>query len=1037
MAATSGALRPSGFFVLRTPLLSFDEFLRWSDARQSDGRDRQAGLLDILGRPEVLDALYLASPSLVDALADPGGRRGRRALPGLASYFARMCSRVTPFGLFAGLGVGHLGPTTSLDVPDASGCHRHTRLDVGYLSTLVAALEGDPEVRRLLTWWPNTSILRAGGRVHVAAGEVAAGRRSYRLVAVEETEALAASLERAGPGATPEELAAFLVANGAARPQAEDFVDRLIEAQLLVSELEVHVTGDDPVDSLIATLAAHPHTARTARCLDEVRTALADIDARGPGATPAEYRRVQALLAALPVAPEDGRLFQVDMTKPSPTPSLGPAPLAEIARVVDILGRLARPPRPDSPLARFRDALVDRYDDMEVPLLEALDPEVGIGFGAVAEPGADLPPILEGLDVVPPTAGEDGSFGAREAALLGMLLAAVERGETEIRLDDADLVALASPEPPPLPDCVEVIVVLAAASAEAIDRGEFRVLVRGMLGPPGVSVLGRFCHADPHLAGHVRAQLAAEEACRPDAAYAEVVHLPQGRAGNILCRPVLRPYEIPYLGRSGAPNDARLPPSDLTVGVDGGRVVLRSRRLGREVVPRLTAAHDFSSGSIGVYHLLCALADQETAPRFGWDWGPLVAAPFLPRVTHGRLVLARAQWRLAAAELADVARLRVGGRLPRFVAIADGDNDLVTDLDDELSVDALRRHTAGRADVSVMELFPGPDELCSTGPTGRFTHDLVVPFVRDPAAGPAPTAPGPRPARNRPAPRRRFPPGSEWFYAKLYTGPGLAERVLADLVRPLVDDAMARGLADRWFFVRYADPAWHLRLRIHGDPAELLSGLHALGAPLLDDGRMWRVQVDTYEPETGRYGGDEGIALSERVFHADSEAVLDLCARFGGDAGQDARWRLAVLGIDLLLSDLGFDLAAKEAWAGRQRLAYARELRVSRRLQGQLGDLHRAHRRSVADLLGGGAAADHPLSVGIAILGRRSAAMEPLARELGERGMDLSSLAASYAHMHVNRLLRSAHRPQELVVYDLLHRYYAAQVAIARGYPAR
>jgi hypothetical protein len=41
----------------------------------------------------------------------------------------------------------------------------------------------------------------------------------------------------------------------------------------------------------------------------------------------------------------------------------------------------------------------------------------------------------------------------------------------------------------------------------------------------------------------------------------------------------------------------------------------------------------------------------------------------------------------------------------------------------------------------------------------------------------------------------------------------------------------------------------------------------------------------------------------------------------------------------------------------------------------------------------------------------------------------LTDVAMSYAHMHVNRLLRSAQRAQELVVYELLDRVYSSRAA--------
>src|SRR5262249_22589613 len=154
-----------------------------------------------------------------------------------------------------------------------------------------------------------------------------------------------------------------------------------------------------------------------------------------------------------------------------------------------------------------------------------------------------------------------------------------------------------------------------------------------------------------------------------------------------------------------------------------------------------------------------------------------------------------------------------------------------------------------------------PEQLCASGPEGRFVHELVVPFVRSSVAtGGSPVAESVGRQASRPSPRaveRTFPPGSEWLYAKLYTGTATADRVLSEVVRPVVGAALQSGAADGWFFLRYGDPDWHLRLRFHGAPerlhAEVLPALQAAVAPLLDDGRLWRAQLDTYEREVERY----------------------------------------------------------------------------------------------------------------------------------------------------------------------------------------
>jgi hypothetical protein len=62
-------------------------------------------------------------------------------------------------------------------------------------------------------------------------------------------------------------------------------------------------------------------------------------------------------------------------------------------------------------------------------------------------------------------------------------------------------------------------------------------------------------------------------------------------------------------------------------------------------------------------------------------------------------------------------------------------------------------------------------------------------------------------------------------------------------------------------------------------------------------------------------------------------------------------------------------------------------------------------------------------------------ALAPAAQELraladaGRLCVDIAELAMSLAHMHVNRMLRSAQRAQELVLYELLGRAYSSQAA--------
>src|SRR5262249_45468126 len=152
----------------------------------------------------------------------------------------------------------------------------------------------------------------------------------------------------------------------------------------------------------------------------------------------------------------------------------------------------------------------------------------------------------------------------------------------------------------------------------------------------------------------------------------------------------------------------------------------------------------------------------------------------------------------------------------------------------------------------------------------------------------------------------------------------------------------------------YGDPDWHLRLRFHGLPArlhgEVLPALQAAAGPLLADGRLWRVQLDTYEREVERDGGPEGIGLAERGLHADSEAILALAGLLAEDSRGEARWRLALCGMDRLLTDLGCDLDRRRAIVREARDRFAEEFQTDANFKHQLGIKFRPERSSLAAL---------------------------------------------------------------------------------------
>jgi len=989
-------LGPSGFFILRTPLLPFRELLDWADGAERDRGLLRARLREIVDRPEVREAIFVSSPLLEELIdvwkAEPDSERGRQCEPALVRFLARMCGRPTPFGLFAGVSLGTVGGETRLTLEGFETSRRRTRLDSSYLVEVVEGQLAAPEQREVTDYRPNPSLYRVGNRYRYIRSRPGAEEQRHELASIPESPALATVIAAAAKGAPPARLAEAVAG-------ARDVVDDLIERQVLVPSLALQLTGADSTYGLADAVPA----------LHAARRDLEAIDAEGLGVSPWRYRSVATELDTLTGKPRLEFLFQVDLVKRSPGAMLGDEVVREILRGIELRSRIDRPDE-DAVLQEFVERFEARFEGRAVPLLEALDPDVGVGLDEELE----FEPFAAELPSSPPAPA--ATWGQREEHLLSRVLALQAESKDELVLDAHDLAGLENADAAPLPDACAAQAVVAAASEAELASGRFRVLVGAASGPSGARWLGRFCHADDDLRAAVEGHLKAEEALEPDAVFAEIVHLPWIRDGNLVARPVLRSWELPCLDRSGVPPEQQVSLDDLLVSVADDRVSLWSRRLGRRVVPRLTSAHDFEKRGAPVYRFLCRLQGQGRSGE-GSFWGPLASAPWLPRVRSGRVVLERARWRLASDELRDIEALqewRRSRRVPRLVSLVGPWFELPTDLDNVLAVEALVQVLRRRGEVELVELFPPPDELCVHGPEGSYVHEVVVPFVRAEATEPAPQPP------SQVLVRRTFPPGSGWLYARIFTGEATADDVLLSDVAPLVREQLAAGAADSWFFLRYGAPAYHLRVRLHGDPGRLQAAVETAGASALERGLAWCIELGTYEREVERYGGPEAIELAERIFRADSDAVLALLPL----VEPDERWRTGLVGVHRLLLDLGFDLDGRLGIVRARAEAIARMRGWEKAVRGRIGSRFRRERTSLERLL----EAPPPEA-----LAERSRSLELPGRQLtrleldGRLTMPLTAVSTSLLHMHLNRLLRGDNTGQEGVICDFLARLYQAE----------
>jgi thiopeptide-type bacteriocin biosynthesis protein len=1030
--------------VLRSPLLSFDELVRWSEhGAAALGRDELvARLRRAFTRPELREALLFASPELEQRL--PAWLDGTSSDPKLdrtlARYYSRAASRSTPFGLFAGIAVGAIAEQDALRLGPISSHRRHTRLGMAYLLGRLRELGARDDVVARLRFEPSSTLYRIAGRIRfatLAADPKIGVTPAYPVVDVEPTPHLEAALSRATGGGTLDEIASALVSSDIDLERAASFVRELVDNQILVPCWLPAMSGREPFDTTASALrevgldSEADAFAATTRALSELDRAPAD-------QRPDGYRAIAAAIPAGEKPVEASQRFQTDLVKSGTALTLGRSTLAALLGAAELVQRVSTSGT-DPRLDEFRAKFSARYEGRFVPLVEALDADLGIGYDRFdAETQGEL---LEDLPFSrKPTASE--RFDAYDAARLFLLNRALSRGERVHELDDEELEKFPRRDPDALPESFAVL-----ARLHRLAGGETQIVVPHVIAPSAVSLMARFCHACPELAAAVHRHVELESARARDP-LVDIVHMPHGHVANILLRPVLRGYEITYHGKSGAPVDRQLPLEDLYVGVEAGRLVLHSKRLGRNVSVRITNAHNFEGWwNLPLYRFLGALQMRDHGDlASAFYWGALDSSPFLPRIVRGGVVLSLARWNISKAELGPAPRgvelLRERLRLPRWVTLPDGDQRLVIDLDNPLSVEVLWHEVHQRSGFSLEEHWPDPEGLAASAPEGRFASEILLPFVRREAAAAEPPVASaqPRPLFELERAVRSHPPGSDWLYLKVYSGRSRLRGVLDAAVEALSAPELARRI-ERWFFVPFGDPDPHLRLRVQGEPAALLAAvLPALRAAWAGDfasGAIARLELATYERELERYGGAPATELAERLFHADSVAVARLSELLEEDG---AAFELCVLGIHRLLVDFGLGTEARLRFARTAADDYGSEFGATTETWKKIGEKYRRLGPRLTELLFGEPPEGDPARAARGIFDARSERAVAVRHALAALGLptaEVEELLHSYAHMHAIRVLGDSARWYELVAYDFLRRLYATEAARANIRPSK
>lgn len=980
-------------------------------------------------------AIYLASTDFYRELEKRGFKYQELSSAQqntLRKYYNRACFRPTPFGAFSSIATTVWSQQEEqVRLSNGKG---ETQIKLDYLpelelcETLVCT-----EAKHVLQYRVNASLYKVSKHFrYIKHDKDARKKRSFSVISLTENKMLSDIIAFCTSERMLSEIAPFLAEKTALEPEAVDaMVDQLIGEQIILPLWGASITGEGCLEDLIAHLAAKGVWSQELEKIRIILNGLNDTDINEFDNILRYASQVESLLNE----PEEIRSLFYSVTDRGQTEGGLDVKFQQMIRDGLHCLNTLMPMQRSMELEDFKRAFTEKFEGREIPLLTALDPELGIGYENQEEVIYREDALLKDVRFDGGNKGTDQylKWTAGHSLLLNRLQQKTDgEGNYQIELSEKDLAGITQDDTHyKLPPSMSVV----------FRMHNDMLYLESAGGASATSLVGRFSVFSDEVLSAAREIAQTEQALNSEVLFAEIAHLCDPHAANINRRKHIRDYEIPVLVTSTLQQDRQIGLSDLFISVQNDQIILRSRKHNTIVVPRLSSAFNHNNSDLPVFRFLCDLQYQGLKTAFKLELSSFFPGlKFYPRVVYRSTILSLATWHLGAADFTWIKNSspeqcyesfiglakQIG--LPRYFTLTHHDNQLVFDRDKPeealLFLDAVKNSER----ITLNEF------LMNERNTAAITDAHNKPFIGQYIAAmylreAVYDVPGHLKFEGSRKNNRNFVPGTEWLYFKIYCHPVLTNELLCNVLAPLLHRVYKKKLIDKWFYVRYTDPDHHIRLRLHvtdGSLEMLIAAFSRRLKILLDERKIQKYYIDTYIRELERYAPAD-IGDVESYFFSSSLLMTDYIRRTEQSGSQYS------YDLDVIMLSVNEILDAFEL-TQEQRISLFQDLYTSfYREHGEDKDLKKSLEKKYGDVR--------------KEMNEIQQRLYLLREEMGEyyddlfghskliaarvrksRHTDPAGIMGDMIHMHLNRLFVQTPRRQELIIYYLLYRHYSAQM---------
>jgi len=860
----------SDFFFLRTPQFPISRILNFYE-NISFG---QNGIRDFLIReikdPIFSEALYIASPDLYYQTEKyiennfKDSRKCREIEISLIEYFTRMSTRCTPFGLFSVVSYGTFGQKTQICVNEV-GTERKITFDSEFLSQIVSDLEKNVHFRMQLKYFVNNSLSKRKNRLSVIKYTDKDSVRRFETTYLKTDLLLNKIIKLASSGIRYSQLVDLLTNLGYTEMQSIEYIDDIIDSQILISELEPSLLKGEYFNHMLETLKNFENPQIYLPVFKFATNKLANINSSSDKVD--IYKKIYASFRDVNSSIRESKIFQVDSINSESNNLLDDDILKSLMSGVEIVKLLNPTNNLESRLEEFKTEFYKRYEDHTVRLVDVFDSKPGANYNNISSSKKKI-------------TNDDKA----EKFKFELFKEFIETKNRNIEISEEKLRALKMhvTETKELPDSFSILA--------SIFKREFEIeiLFKSATGPSAINSMSRFANYDTKISSKLKFVCEMEEALDPDFIFAEVIHFSHPRLGNLVSRPKFRRFEIPFLAKSNVDENKRVLIGDMYLKMEAGELILLSKKLNKRIIPRLSTAHNYALNTLSIYNFLCDLQRQNIQSDVYWRWNYLEDERILPRVIYRNLILTPAIWNINISDFKNIVLhgendklfdefqlLRAHLLLPDQVLLCqNGDLELFLNLKHEICIFYLIEKLKKYKKLKLKEvIWHSSLPITNDGNGDLLANEFVIPFSKLRENNNKKNI---RPVADSYLVAKSTKSKNNWIYFKIYLDENQADDFLLNkLYSQLIKLKRGRTI-NKWFFIRYEDPEYHIRLRLKckiSDYEQITGQIVTILLKAMTNYIVKDFLFDEYIQELNRY---KNIDLAERLFYINSCTVCEV-----------------------------------------------------------------------------------------------------------------------------------------------------------------